>query len=253
MIDIHTHILPGIDDGAADIYDTLEMVRISADNGVTAVVATPHCNLPDMYDNYFDREYIRVFQTTAESVRKAGIGVKICPGMEAFGTYNLPELIVDGKIMPLNQSRYILLEFSFDENPDFAFDLLRRIKEVGAKPVIAHAERYEFIQDNPQIAYLWRKKGYVVQVNKGSFMGRFGKEARRAAYRMLSHNLISVIASDAHSPERRTPYMLDAYDRLVSERNQKYIDVLFKHNPMRICANKPLLKLEPIPFSRYEL
>ena len=91
--------------------------------------------------------------------------------MEVFSTEDLPELIVNHKIMPLNQSRYILMEFAFDEDPEFADSILKRAEEVGARPVIAHAERYEFIQDYPQIAYRWFRKGYVIQANKGSFSG----------------------------------------------------------------------------------
>lgn len=252
MIDIHTHILPGIDDGAEDIYDTLEMAGMAAEIGVTAIVATPHCNLPGIFDNYFGNAYIQIFQTAARAIREEGISIKLCPGMEAFGTYDLPQLIVDGKIMPLNQSRYILIEFSFDEDPGFATDLLKRVREVGAKPVVAHAERYEFVQDDPQIVYQWRKKGYVIQVNKGSFLGRFGRSAQETAYRLLRHNLVSVVASDAHSPFRRTPYLLDAYDELCAEYSKKNCDVLFRYNPARICGNKPILRLEPIPLSSYE-
>lgn len=253
MIDIHTHILPGIDDGAEDIYDTLEMARMAADIGVTTMVATPHCNLPGIFGNYFGDAYIKVYQSAVRAIQKEKIPIRLCPGMEAFGTYDLPDLIVDGKIMPLNQSRYILLEFSFDEEPDFATDLLRRVKAVGAKPVVAHAERYEFIQDHPQIVYQWRKKGYVIQANKGSFLGRFGESAQITAYRLLQHNLVSVVASDAHSPFRRTPYLLDTYEELGAECSKQYRDVLFHRNPARICGNKPILRLEPIPFSRYEL
>ena len=252
MIDIHTHILPGIDDGAEDIYDTLEMASMAADIGVTAIVATPHCNLPGIFDNYFGDAYIKTFQTAVRAIQEEGIPIRLCPGAEAFGTYDLPELIVDGKIMPLNQSRYILIEFSFDEDPDFATDLLRRVRAVGAKPVVAHVERYEFVQDNPQIVYQWRKRGYVIQVNKGSFLGRFGRNAQETAYRLLRHNLVSVVASDAHSPFRRTPYLLDAYEELCAEYTKKNCDVLFQYNPARICCNKPILKLEPIPFSSYE-
>ncbi len=253
MVDIHSHILPGIDDGAEDIYETLEMAKMAADSGVTAIVATPHCNIPEVYDNYFGKEYIENYQKAAEAVQKEGIPIKICPGMEVFATENIAELIIEKKIMPINQSRYILVEFSFDEDPGFAFHVLKRMKEVHAIPVIAHAERYHFVQDNPHICYQWRKRGYVVQVNKGSFEGRFGKLARKTAYRMLSHNMISAIASDAHSCQQRTPYLKDVYDNLSKERTEKYMDVLFRHNPARICANKPLLKLEPIPFSKYEL
>ena len=147
MIDIHAHILPGIDDGAEDVYDTLEMARMAADSGVDKIIATPHCNIPGMYGNYFGREYIDRYESVVRAVRKEKIPIEILPGMEVFSTEDLPELIVNHKIMPLNQSRYILMEFAFDEDPEFADSILKRAEEVGARPVIAHAERYEFIQD----------------------------------------------------------------------------------------------------------
>lgn len=222
MIDIHAHILPGIDDGAEDMYDTLEMARMAADSGVDRIIATPHCNIPGMYGN---------------------------SGMEVFSTEDLPELIVNHKIMPLNQSRYILMEFAFDEDPEFADSILKRVEEVGARPVIAHAERYEFIQDYPQIAYRWFRKGYVIQANKGSFLGRFGGGPKRAADSLLRHNLISVIASDAHSPLQRTPYMMDVYEELSREYSENHLDVLFQYNPARICDNREILRLEPVPYS----
>ena len=249
MVDIHTHILPGIDDGAQDITQSLEMARIAAETGVEMMVATPHSNLPGVFDNYFGQEYIRIFQNLTNVIEQERIPIQFYPGMEAFGTYDLPDLIVAGKIIPLNQSCYILMEFSFDEDPEFATDLLKRVTEVGARPVVAHVERYHFIQEYPQIAFQWRKRGYVLQVNKGSFLGRFGNRAQNTAYRLMRHHLVSVIASDAHSPYQRTPYLLDAYEELCLEYQEQYLDVLFHQNPKRICENQPILKLEPIPFS----
>lgn len=127
--------------------------------------------------------------------------------------------------------------------------LQREMGEVGARPVIAHAERYEFIQDYPQIAYRWFRKGYVIQANKGSFLGRFGGGPKRAADSLLRHNLISVIASDAHSPLQRTPYMMDVYEELSREYSENHLDVLFQYNPARICDNREILRLEPVPYS----
>ena len=253
MIDIHSHILPGMDDGADELYDTVEMVKMAAKSGTKVMIATPHCNIPDMYDNYFGDEYIKKYKMTVAAVKSEGIPVEIYPGMEAFGTEDLPRLIVSGKIMPLNQSRYILVEFPFDAEPEYLDYLLREISNVGAIPVVAHAERYDCVQDNPHICYIWQKKGYAVQVNKGSFEGKFGNHARRAAYRMLSHNLITVVASDAHGYMRRTPYMNDIYMELSEDRSVEYMDILFRENPKRICMNQQIARLEPIPFSRYEL
>ena len=252
MIDIHAHILPGIDDGAEDMYDTLEMARMAVESGVTAIVATPHCNLPGLFDNYFCDAYVKLYQNCVKALEEEKIPLKLYPGVEAYATHDLPNLLVDRKIMPLNQSRYVLMEFAFDEDPDFAMDLLRRVTEVGAKPVIAHAERYEFIQEYPHIAYQWRRKGYVIQVNKGSFLGRFGRSAQKSAYQMLNHNLVSVVASDAHSPFQRTPVLAEAYEAVCEKYSKKNADFLFQINPSRICKNQPILRLEPIPFTGYE-
>ena len=95
MIDIHAHILPGIDDGAEDMYDTLEMARMAADSGVDKIIATPHCNIPGMYGNYFGKEYIDRYESVVRAVREEKIPIEILPGMEVFSTEDLPELIVN--------------------------------------------------------------------------------------------------------------------------------------------------------------
>ena len=100
MIDLHSHILPGLDDGAQDIYDTLEMVQLAARSGITAMVATPHCNIPGRYENYFDDRYVKTIEQVRAAVHAEHLPVQILPGVEAFATPDLPELIGQGKIMP---------------------------------------------------------------------------------------------------------------------------------------------------------
>ena len=105
MIDIHAHILPGIDDGARDIFDTLEIAQIAVESGVTAIVATPHCNIPGLFNNFFADEYIRIYEGAVRVLKDERIPLELYPGMEVFGTYDLPDLLVSKKIMPINQSR----------------------------------------------------------------------------------------------------------------------------------------------------
>ena len=243
MIDIHSHILPGLDDGAQDIYDTLEMVSLAADSGITAMVATPHCNIPGSYKNYFGDEYIHTIQKVREAVHAEGIPVNILPGVEAFGTPELPKLLQEGKIMPLNQSRYLLVEFGFGEDSAYVNRIIEELCALKVIPVIAHAERYEFVQKNPELVYEWRKSGYPIQINKGSFQGKFGRRAADTAYLLLNHHLVSVVASDAHSPYQRTPYMADVYEELLMEYPEKYLEMIFSENPRRICENEPILGL----------
>lgn len=244
MVDIHSHILPGLDDGAQDIYDTLEMVSLAAQSGITAMAATPHCNVPGGYKNYFSDDYKKAVWKVREAVHNAGLPVKILPGAEAFATADLPQLLEDGKIMTLNASRYLLIEFPFDETPEFVQKILDEVIALKAIPVIAHAERYEFVQREPDLVYRWRKRGFPIQINKGSFQGKFGRSAADTAYLLLNHHLVSVVASDAHSPYVRTPYMADVYGELLAEYPEEYLEMIFEENPRRICQNEPILGLK---------
>ena len=107
MIDIHTHILPGLDDGAADIYDSIEMAALAHEYGTKAIVATPHCNIPGIYGNYFGKEYCRVFKETKEIIQREQPGLLLLAGMEVYTTEDVPELLTDGKIFPINRTRYV--------------------------------------------------------------------------------------------------------------------------------------------------
>lgn len=244
MIDIHSHILPGLDDGAQTMKDTLEMADLAARKGITAMIATPHCNNPGGYRNYFSREYVECIKRVRKVLWDEGIPLRILPGAEVLGTSELPELLKDGRIVTLNQSRYLLVEFLFQEDPIFVDWLLDEIRELKYIPVIAHAERYEFVKEDPNLVYEWRCKGYPVQINKESFRGKFGTQTQDIAYTLLDHNLVSVVASDAHGPIVRTPNMMKTYERLAMEYSEEYLDMLFYENPRRICQDEPILGLK---------
>ncbi len=240
MTDIHTHILPGADDGAADIYETVEMARLAFETGTEVIVATPHCNIPGEAPNYFGEEYLELFQQTKKTLEREVPGLRLLAGMEVFATEDVPGLLAEGRICPINGSRYVLMEFDFEEEPDYACYILERVKEVRAKPVIAHAERYEFVQDDPDIIKYWLREGYEIQINKGSVMGRFGSRARHTAFRLLEDKLVTAVASDAHGPHMRTTCLADAYDALMSRFPREYLDVLFRTNPLHICKGEPV-------------
>lgn len=247
MIDIHAHILPGIDDGAEDMYDTLEMASMAVESGITDMVATPHCNIPGMMSNYYSEEYVRLFRETERALKEEGIPLNLYAGMEVFMTPEVPSLLREEKILTINGSHFLLVEFAFDEDPDFASQMLQEMKSLGLIPIVAHPERYEFVQGNPQLVYEWRKLGYLMQLNKSSLMGRFGMHSYKTAHQLLQHNLASVIASDAHSPFQRTPYMQDAYEELLLDYPERYLRVLFEENPRRICQDQQTIRFELQP------
>ena len=246
MIDIHAHILPGLDDGARDIYDSLEMAQLALESEVTAIVATPHCNVPGCFDNYFEREYIEAFKRLEEAFRLEEIPIKLYAGMEVFVTTDLPELLRKGKILTINSGNYLLTEFAFDEEAKYAEKMLDILLGMGIRPIVAHAERYEFVQDMPDLISRWKKKGILIQANKGSFTGRFGRKSLGAANYMLDNYLVDVVASDCHGPDVRTPFLLDAYKVLSKKCDENYLRILFEENPRRICANQSVLDLQTL-------
>lgn len=243
MIDIHAHILPGIDDGAEDTQEMLEMAKLAVESGVTAIVATPHVNFPGVYENYYDKYYIEKFQWTEKKLQEAEIPLRLYAGMEVFVTPDVPELLKQGNLLTINGGRYLLVEFAYDEEPQYVRRMLEKIAECGVCPVIAHPERYEFLQDYPHLAKEWKKQGYVIQANKGSFTGRFGKRAKALAYYLVDEQLIGVIASDCHGARQRTSYMLDAYEEIGRNYQEEYLERLFNDNPKRICMNQPIVNV----------
>lgn len=248
MIDLHAHILPETDDGAHSLNESLNMLRMAQESGVRVVVATPHCNIPGSYTNYVTQELETKFRQLREAVKNAGIDVKVARGMEIFATDKMPQLLSEGKVWTLNNTRYFLTEFAFDENPDFCHLVLEECYERGFIPVIAHPERYFFVQRNPEIVYQWYSQGFGIQINKGSLLGRFGNHAREMARVLLQHGLVSCVASDAHTSYMRTTHMTETSTYLDTYFGTRYRKLVTWENPGRILQGKPMEGLKPIPF-----
>jgi protein-tyrosine phosphatase len=168
--------------------------------------------------------------------------------MEIFATEELPGLLKSGRVWTLNHTRYFMTEFSFGEAPSFCAEILRQCREQGFRPVIAHPERYYFVQEDPQIAYEWCRAGYALQLNKGSLLGRFGRQVKITADLLLNHGLAACVASDAHGTHRRTTHMGEVRDYLIEGYGSDYARLLLEENPLRILTGKELLGYEPISF-----
>ena len=249
MIDIHTHVLPGVDDGSSSMDMSLEMLFLAAESGVDTLVATPHCNIPNEYENYVSDELTELWDQLNRKKDSLNIPLQLCRGMEAFATANLPELLEQGRIWTLNDTSYFLTEFSFDEDPDFCWEVLRRCERRGFRPIIAHPERYFFVQADLQLAYEWCTAGYGLQINKGSLLGRFGPEPQYAAEILLEHGLAACVASDAHHPNQRSTYMGEIRLYLNEIFGESYMHLLLEENPARILSGRDLLGFDPIPIS----
>ena len=179
MVDIHCHILPGVDDGSPSMEDSLEMARMAADSGVTDIIATPHCNLPgDGPKNYRSAALRTGFSRLRQALEQEGIPLGIHPGAEVFCTPELPELLDRRQLQTLGGGRYLLVEFYFDESAEFMEQCFHQIRTRGLTPVAAHPERYDAVQRDPYIIRRWFEGGVVIQLNKGSILGRLGRRAR---------------------------------------------------------------------------
>ena len=240
MVDIHSHILPGVDDGADVMTEALDMARLAVSGGTKAMVVTPHCNIPHMFDNYFDEKLSDKFNEFKKALADAEIPLRVYQGAEVFVTDDVVQLLSKGRLNTINNSRYMLVEFGFGEEPQYMEAMLGRIMTEGVVPVVAHPERYYATFDYPEMIYNWIRMGCRIQINKGSLLGRFGREVEVVARVLLGHKLVHCIASDAHASWRRTPYLADVKEYVTDLYNSEYADVLLKYNPHRIIMDKDI-------------
>ena len=240
MIDLHCHILPGVDDGAASITESCMMARLAVESGVTELAATPHYNIPGQQESGGAPFLKEQFLELAERFRRENIPLKLHTGMEVFVTPEVPRLIREKRLLTLGGSRYLLVEFDFDAPRRYADRMLEEIAGEGCIPVVAHPERYFFAQEDWDCLLRWAQQGYVLQVNKGSFFGMFGRRAQRTAHWCLGEGCIHLVGSDAHSPYRRTTRLHDAWAHVAEWDGPEIADFLLKENPGRILQDKPV-------------
>lgn len=243
MIDIHCHILPDYDDGAADLEEALEMVRMAVLSGVTDIIATPHfTGEPAELEHLSAMQ--RQFRVLRAAIEQERYPLELHLGAEVLC---VPETVVlaDSHQLPtLADTDYVLTEFYFDESYAYMDEMLSQIAACGYKPVVAHPERYDVIQREPQMLRRWARQGYVIQVNKGSVLGAFGPRPEQAANEILAMGLAHIFASDAHSCHSRTPHM-GALQQWVEEFcDEEYAAILLKENPHRLLRGLPMVGMD---------
>ena len=247
MIDIHSHILPSVDDGSDSFEKSMAMLQMAYESGVSTITATPHC-IPGVYNNIASDKLEEKWRRFLDRVYSYGVPVHICRGMEVMLTDETLELIRKKKVWSLNGSRYLLVEFAFDEDPEYCEEALKKVMEYGYVPVIAHPSRYYFVQAWPQVVYNWYMAGCAIQVNKGSLLGRFGRKEYNTAHSLLRHGLVTCVASDAHGVRQRTTCMDELYDILKESYGDNYTYMLMQENPERILSDRTLVGYEPFPY-----
>ncbi len=239
MVDLHCHIIPWVDDGAENAEAACRMAQIALRSGVDTVVATPHCNLLGARPNHRGRKYAEGFSLFRALLRQREIPLTVLPGAEVFAhNSNLRTLLDEERVVTLNHSRYLLLEFNFHSSASNINTLLEATARRGYIPVIAHPERYQAVQSSPGIALQWCEKGYIIQLNKSSLLARLGEAACDTAQYLLSSQAAHVIASDAHDVRARSPGFQSLLPLLHELCSKEYIHALLEDNPRRIISDQ---------------
>ncbi|MEM1502835.1 CpsB/CapC family capsule biosynthesis tyrosine phosphatase [Domibacillus sp. 8LH] len=212
MIDIHCHILPGVDDGARDLVQSLEMAEAAQKEGITTIVATPHHQ-----NGSYNNEKGAIEQDVDflnKQLASAGIDVKIAAGQEVRLYGELLEDYHQNKLLTVNHSTHMLVEFPSSSIPGFAEQLLFDMQLNGITPIIVHPERNAAIAENPDRLYKLIKNGALSQVTAASVNGLFGKKAKTLSSQLIESNLTHFIATDAHNTTSRSFGLAQAYNEI---------------------------------------
>ncbi|MGI6083214.1 MAG: tyrosine-protein phosphatase [Limnochordia bacterium] len=250
MIDLHAHLLPGIDDGPDSWQDALRMLRIAQDDGIDTIVATSHQEDQAGYNNS-NSSLIQLADELQRRVSQSGLSVRILPGAEVMATPDLIERLERGTALTLgNQGRYLLLEFPKAEVPRYAGQLIFDLQVRGITPVIAHPERNAVFAERPEELIPLAEAGVLLQLTAASLSSRASLPTRFAAVLLLTHNMAHILASDAHSVERRPPVLARYVSRLIPIVGKERAFSLVRDVPERIVRNESVQTPPLLPFSR---
>jgi len=235
VIDIHSHILPEIDDGPKSWDDCVAMCRTAAADGITHMVASPHAN--DRY--HYDREYVKGL--AAHLQQKVGNTPKIIVGCDFHLSFdNVQDALAHPTRYVIEGTRYLLVEFSNYSIPQQIDESFFKLGDCGITVILTHPERNPILRDNPQRVVEWAEQGCVVQMTGSALTGFWGERTRRAALWLLEHQAVHVLATDAHDLEKRVPILSTARDTAADICGEAVAEALVEGNPRSIILNQPL-------------
>ena len=235
MVDLHCHILPGLDDGAANMEESIAMAESAIADGITHVVATPHSS----NEYLFDFSHVRELRDELQA--KVGDRPKIATGCDFhLNPENLGSLRKNPRQYCINQRDFLLLEFSEFSIPPSMDQTLHEIQLAGVQPIVTHPERNGILRSRPERLKKWVRQGCVAQVTGGALTGGFGVGAQQDALRWIGEGLIHFVASDAHNMRTRPLRLQSAYNVVVDRFGQEKARALFQDNPLAAFEGREL-------------
>ena len=235
MIDFHSHILPGIDDGAQDIKQSITILEEAKNAGFSKIILTPH--YIEQYYEYDENKRKQLVKELEQYTKE----VKLYLGNEIYITNNIAELIKDKKASSISGTKYVLFEFPLTEiKPLNDKEVIYRLIENGYVPIIAHPERYPFIQKNPDYLFELSDMGALFQANFGSIIGMYGSKSKKTLKTLLKNDLISFFGTDTHRPGHVYPKMPQILRKLKKLLSDEDLERLTNINPQKVLYNEDI-------------
>lgn len=235
MIDLHCHPLWGVDDGAETFEVAVEMCKMAAADGITHLVATPHCNYTYKFQPEVNRQRLKELQAAT------GESPKLMLGCDFNLSYdNIRQVVHDHADYTINGTSYLLVEFAREFDPGQFEQVLYEIQLAGLTPILTHPERNPVFRRKTDLLYHWVSRGCLVQVTAQSYVGGFGSGAQRIAEQWLARNLIHFFATDAHDLEHRPPRLSPCYQKLEESHGKEMAELLLRKYPEAVLKGAPL-------------
>ena len=238
MIDMHSHFLLQIDDGSRSVEETFQMIKEASKAGFTAIVSASHY-IANTYD--FNKEERReIINAISSNLSKENIDIKLYNGAEVYIDTNIIEKVKKGIIPKINNSRYLLMELPMQNKMLSTDNILYNLLSSNIVPIIAHPERYKYVQDNPNILIDLIEKGVLFQANFASVIGHYGNNAKKTVIKLLQNNMIHCLGTDCHRADTIYSNMDKILEHLNKILPKKEIEKLTTVNPMKIISNQEI-------------
>ncbi|MBR6478339.1 MAG: protein-tyrosine-phosphatase [Lachnospiraceae bacterium] len=235
-IDIHCHVLPGVDDGSQSMDESLEMLRIAQENGISDMIVTPQYKQGRVGT---PREAIgRMIEEVGKYAQLSGINVKLHPGTEIYYNSSLEEKFESGWLATMNDTEYVLVEFSPMETYSYIRNAMDDVFSLGYKPILAHVERYQCMLAKLDNVKDLHDLGVLIQVNADSVAGTFGFKIKHFIKKLLKEQLVDFIGTDAHDEKRRKPELAKCAEVLRKTCDASYADAILFENAAQVLLVK---------------
>ena len=236
MIDIHSHILPNIDDGSRSIDETFNLIKEAKNVGFDAIVLTSHY-MEGYYETNVPERKVWV-NAIYENLQAKNIDINLYLGNEIYMSENIIKLLEEGKASTINDTSYVLFELPLNAEPLNLYDTIYEMQQYKLVPILAHPERYSFVQREPELVYDLVEKGVLMQANYGSIIGQYGNKAQMIVKKFFEGNMIHLLGSDVHKQNTiypKIPQILSELNELIGEEKLEELTTI---NPNLVLHNK---------------